>query len=1250
MIQSPFLRYRGLPACALLLAALTASAQVNAPSPGDSRSTGEGGATTISIDGLSATGINQPISPDQTTVEVVYSLNGKETHLALPIAADTSLWKGSDTSQGSSTALTLRDNRYAEALVQLRVDTIPKDAEIIKADLRFRVGGVQNKGQAGTFACFRVLTPWTEDATWIKPSPEATAPWNGLQPGKDFDPAAFAQLAVPALDDKKPGGAVFTIPDFTEALKHWQDGSWPNHGFLLTLTGKALQLFIGSREGARNVKSFILGGPNDGMILLTPNGPLLSRVLLKPDDLLGAQIQVNVAKAAPAQLAGNLNVYAVKGDDTAPARRSLIGSFPLKNVPVKGPCTLIDVSEPLKASLRAGDAGTGLLLTSEGGAGAVELANNGAKPTLILKVRSYPSAQLFNVPIQPRDGVYTRVTNGHLTYGGQRLRLWGVVGYPDASRLVDMGFNAQRVWEPSAKVGPGKTYSVESAKRGEIETYVKGDGSQLDLADKHFADLKAHGMFVMFGAVSGSLPIDTLAEEGSFVSGGPDWVQWKEAIQTKGDSPNHYFYVDERLQKAKFQHAKSLLAHVNQYTGKAYGQEEAIAIDEVWNENGFLVGVLGGGLRKWPPYFKDKLQQRWDAWLIKQYTNEEGVRKAWGKLEAGESLAQGTVLPGPDFEDRLKFPEKRGDDFVHFMLDLQDDLHERFTAFCRAQAPAGIGVNVAPFSFDTMYRPSLQWAYAESRGNVMSMGMYFWDLKSQLDKPPNAYVMDSFTPAKTPVVLYETNVGRPDPYRSEYPLRLAALAATQDWDGVFWHYWGPVDGEGELPYLTGTLAPPVPSHYWMAVHHENDPVMCTTLALASRIFLGGYLPPAAAPETVKVGEKALYSYTSFRGLNVAPATFSTGSRLDFAPKDDSALTVGGAPMPVANRVGHAVASGKYVTWDWPNGRLIIDAPNVKAYVGRPNGLFRFSDGITFGKVNTPFVAFCMESADGKPLVGPQASKRILLGGVSDAKNSGFAFNYNVSGGPQEQAAAVTDRGHPPILVDKVEYAVWFPRQLDGVFKDYDFALRETRSQPIAKSNEISQHGPTPFMSVLEVSDWSAAEGTLPLAEATKIDTVNPVSPAATVSGGGASAQLRAADLAFPIPGMDWSMDYLTAHKFIENSPLVFTTFSPVDRTPNPAKTIILTDLLLPAFWNNTTDTNLTFQAEHLTGADVTLKAPPPVSEVIAQFTALLGEPVEKKLDAQYGTTRIAWKGKGKSPDLLVTESQGIMKLLYQAPK
>jgi hypothetical protein len=47
-------------------------------------------------------------------------------------------------------------------------------------------------------------------------------------------------------------------------------------------------------------------------------------------------------------------------------------------------------------------------------------------PRFLVTVRGHENHVLFDWPVKPRDGVYCRLVDGHLTYGGQRLRLWGV--------------------------------------------------------------------------------------------------------------------------------------------------------------------------------------------------------------------------------------------------------------------------------------------------------------------------------------------------------------------------------------------------------------------------------------------------------------------------------------------------------------------------------------------------------------------------------------------------------------------------------------------------------------------------------------------------------------------------------------------------------------------------------------------------------------------------------------------------------
>ena len=86
---------------------------------------------------------------------------------------------------------------------------------------------------------------------------------------------------------------------------------------------------------------------------------------------------------------------------------------------------------------------------------------------LAIRIRQYPNVSLFPAISRPIPGTYTTVAGGHLSYNGQRLRLWGVCrhfwgGPMVLDRLQKMGFNAIRLW------GPRNAYDPASASKGDM--------------------------------------------------------------------------------------------------------------------------------------------------------------------------------------------------------------------------------------------------------------------------------------------------------------------------------------------------------------------------------------------------------------------------------------------------------------------------------------------------------------------------------------------------------------------------------------------------------------------------------------------------------------------------------------------------------------------------------------------------------------------------------------------------------------
>ncbi|MEI7728458.1 MAG: beta-galactosidase [Verrucomicrobiota bacterium] len=884
-------------------------------------------------------------------------------------------------------------------------------------------------------------------------------------------------------------------------------------------------------------------------------------------------------------------------------------------------------------------------------------------------IKSHPAHQVFANPLKPVTGTYVQVRDGHLNYGGQRLRLWGICGGPEgdaraADRLARLGFNAMRLWGQGGQEGKGApSYDAASASKGQLRdpaTYKTGERNVLDNYDRYFADLKQSGFFIVCPQLMSGIGWDYLVQDGSFVSAGADWEEWKAAIRTKATgakkevkAAKFWLAFDERLIQAQRQHARNFLNHVNPYTGKRYAEEEAVAIWEIHNEYQLVRLVLENGFDTWPDYFRNKLTARWNDWLKARYQNESALTTAWDKLEIGESLGGRTVKLAPIFSQREAFPKARADDFVEFITTLVARYYLDFQAFCRTQAPAGVGINVVPFSFDTQYRPNTPWHYSTAgQADVANFGMYFFPLTSSLGKPPGAYVMDSHTVAGKPTIIYETNESRPCAYRTGRAFINAALGAWQDWDAIFWHYYHSLPQPDEqflalpLQYMTSTF-------YWSAVETERDPAMLSAIALAGRIFINGHIASASHPVTYQLGKRALFGYDLWNGVSMSRATFQRGAAVRFDPNGNYGVKIEGADAEAfTGRMEAAVASGEQVLWDWPNGRLIIDTPNTKAYVGAPpaqGGWYRFRDGISVGGLKHDFVALAIVSADDRPLVGAAPAKRIYLNARRDAHNTGFDIDLSVAkadgsfGDPFEQARRIRNRGHAPVVEDDVPFTVCFPVEISAQWRGYDFAQRQVMDRTVSGSNRLEYSGPALFMSTVDLSARGKAMET-PQTTIVAIAKESNLEAAIPATGDAVLAKVW-----HPVPGITWADNYARVHRLLRQSSISFTTISKAEASPEAQTSIRLTDAKM--LFNLPAGITIAFAQGKMQSLDVTFTRPPSLNEVVKAYEDKFGKPEQKQIANEQGsdTSLIQWHANMPGATLLikVIETQGNLSIHYE---
>ncbi len=554
--------------------------------------------------------------------------------------------------------------------------------------------------------------------------------------------------------------------------------------------------------------------------------------------------------------------------------------------------------------------------------------------------------------------------------------------------------------------------------------------------------------------------------------------QWIDAA--KRVSPKLLCYIDARAEKVFHEYARSILEHVNPYTGKRYADEETIALYEIHNENPFVQWlVFGGGWAALPKYCRDNVTRRWNDWLRTRYKTDAGLRKAWGRLRPGESLRKGTVAYAPlhrsvvavekpgyvqEFisKDKSagKYPYARGEDVVRFACDLYQGFNRRFVKFVRSLGKPGIGIRVAPITSTGCYGRTWAAYYAAADGDFVSVGIYGFAYRGTAGRAGEKGLRRQFVPrvnghpmmgqptdivrvAGKPYLIYECNDYRPNPYRVEFPMRIAVKLIWQDADGAFWFYWDDSgilrDLSSDEDYVRRKLPMPAPHYPNAGIILANDEVMLAAIKSAGAIFRHACLPPAPKPLEVRIGRDLLFNLGKgdMGDLEwfLRRHAWRSGIRLVYDPDGPSKLPY--APVSAAE----SIRMGEYIRLQWKNARgaIRIDAPSMKAHVGFSGSTIEFGDTRITG-INREFSSICIVAEDGLPLAD---SRSVLVTLACDSTNTGFRFDPSRSTKRLAQglAQAVVYDGKAPVIYKRVSATITAPWLVGMSFKKFNFARK-----------------------------------------------------------------------------------------------------------------------------------------------------------------------------------------------------------------
>lgn len=719
---------------------------------------------------------------------------------------------------------------------------------------------------------------------------------------------------------------------------------------------------------------------------------------------------------------------------------------------------------------------------------------------LIAGVSTSSAEQIQNPPIV--DGTYMTIQNGCLSYNGQRVRFWGVNfcasvkrGGKDLElsfdRMADAGFNGVRF---------NLNGRVLSDKEGDV-TYkvpvtVKGTDSQMERLDYAIYLARQRGMFFWMQFDRLSPPFkpgdyDLLPDDGTR-------EQWNEVVREDADRrwrlPNNLVYVYPRAGKIFMEYAKNVLDHVNPYTGRRYGDEETIALWEIFNENLFVQDfAFGNAWSTLPEFLKKDVTRRWNVWLRRCYKDDAGLKKAWGELRPGESLVEKTVAYAPIFtgakleegagqakivytetgKDGVKYPYRRSEDVVRFAVWMYRDYVRKFTAFFRTQ---GKGAAVVPLAPTGCFEQTAAQYYSVMDGDYVTNGTYgfafrAWELRKDDPYYPfkprvNQHPMmgqpsDVMRAAGKPYLIYECNDYRPNPYMIEYPIRIATSLIALDADGAFFFYW---DDDGHFGQITSdedVLKYPLPlprgDYPNNCLVMVNDEAYLAAVKAAGAIFRQANLP---RPKRVRVviGKDRMFNFSkpSMDDLvhSLRFSAWRTGVNIVYDPRGETKL-----PTPPEDWRETSCNQGPYTRFEWKDakGFIRIDSPTCKAQVGFNPSDLSFGDVKVTG-LNRKFSWVSIVAEDGRPL---EESTSILISLAADSTNTGYKLDPEKFKGAWGAglAEAVVNSGTTPILVNRVSATVTAPWLKGKKFQKHDFLRNVYATGTVEESFAVSADEP-----------------------------------------------------------------------------------------------------------------------------------------------------------------------------------------------
>ncbi|WP_159618371.1 hypothetical protein [Ruania rhizosphaerae] len=593
-----------------------------------------------------------------------------------------------------------------------------------------------------------------------------------------------------------------------------------------------------------------------------------------------------------------------------------------------------------------------------------------------------------------RDG-FIRVQDGHLvTPDGERLRIWGVnlTGWTSGSTLLPPKDEAP-VWADTlARFGINcvRFHFLDLPRRNEADTRPSGlidpgpdhtqsfDPEQLDRLDFFVAELKQRGIYTNL-----NLNVGRTYKAGDHVPDGEAVRIWKGMT-----------FIGERLIELQKDYARDLLTHHNPYTGNEYAHEPAVAIVEIVNENSLQEFWMRNWLRgerttdspdiqlDFPPFYARQLDAMYQGWLAENRSEAQ-----LAELRDLAGVAAGEVIPRLRVEQFAEAPTS----LFHAEGEFYGAVERTFFLDMKRYLTDELGVEsvIVGCADHTYWIPNQPIIAGTSELDVVDGHVYWqhpaiWGARNtpMVDDPLDSTIVKlSRSPvAGKPFTVSEVNHPNPNSSAAEMIPVLAAYAAFQDWDGIFFYTFE--------PKLQGQYQPHVADNFDITL----DPVKMIQMAAGALIFSRADVQPAR--ETVSRSYSAEQVLESMRLPESARPYFTPGFPVSTALRHglrisslDGEPTADHGPEQPGPYLADTGELGWYVE-DERGGLVTIDTDRTQALVGHVKAHGRSTRHLSADVVNE-FCAITLSALDDQPI---PRSERLLLTVCSRIENTGAQWN------------------------------------------------------------------------------------------------------------------------------------------------------------------------------------------------------------------------------------------------------------------